>query len=304
MRLFGSIIFGAAIVALTITSAVADQIATSTISHPSGPITITRCLVNYPFNSFESSFNIYNRTTHSVIDASIEYRFYDRDNTQIGRTAYTYTAGETLAPQDTATFNNRYIGVDLAEPISAVSRITCRLTGAHFTGRLAWKLGSSWQGGPLSPNPKAEAARDDAPITNNTPIASANGIHRSTSFKFDVENAWNDVVRNGMYVHDTLIIHGGDNGVTVRPADFVLTMGLANGAKKTYPGMTTGAPTYQKYNLVTKEYKTAYQIEPKTDLGLLGTLIVPEHADVSVTVTFVVPDPIADASANRQVGLR
>lgn len=81
-------------------------------------------------------------------------------------------------------------------------------------------------------------------------------------------------------------------------------MSLANGAKKLYPALAGGAPTYQKYNVITKECKTVYQIELKTDLGQLGTLIVPAHIDINVTVTFAVSDQVADASANRQVGLR
>lgn len=256
---------------------------------------------------FQSSFNLYNRSSHSLIDGSVEYRFFDRDNTQIGRTAYTYTPSETLSPQDTGTFNNNYIYVNLSEPVSAVSRVTCKLTGAHFTGRLTWKSGSAWQGGPLSPVPKTEAARDDAAISANQTAAgpsSGAGAGRRSSLKFEVEKAWNDVVRDGMWVHDALIIHGGENPVTIRPADFVLTMALANGAQKTYPGLATTAPTYQKYNAFTKETTTAYQIEPKTDLGRLGSLIVPAHADVAVTVTFAVPDQIADATANRQISLR
>lgn len=125
----------------------------------------------------------------------------------------------------------------------------------------------------------------------------------TAGIKFDVEGAWNDVVRDGMFVHDALVVHGGDIDVTIRPSDFVLTMALANGAQKTYSGMTAGAPTYQRYNALTKDYATAYQIDPKTDLGRLGSVIVRAHADVSVTVTFAVPDQVADASANRQVGL-
>jgi hypothetical protein len=304
MKLKNAAFVCAVMVAGAWSPATADDIATSTIAQAGAPATITRCFVTYAYG-FQSSFNLYNRTSHSLIDASIEYRFYDRDNTQIGRTAYTYTPGETISPQDTGTFNNNSIYVSLQEPVSAVSRVTCRLSGAHFTGRLAWKSGSPWQGGALSPNPKSEAARDDAPLGGTGQAAATRSAHRTTTgFKFDVEKAWNDVVRDGIFVHDALIVHGGDNGVTVRPSDFVLTMALANGAQKTYPGMTTAAPTYQKYNPLTKDYTTAYQIDPKTDLGRLGSIIVPAHSDVSVTVTFTVSDQIADASANRQVGLR
>lgn len=90
MKFVNAVVLCALLVAGAQNPAAADDIATSSIVQPGAPATITRCFVSYECG-FRSAFNIYNRTSHSLIDASIEYRFYDRDNTQIGRTAYTYT---------------------------------------------------------------------------------------------------------------------------------------------------------------------------------------------------------------------
>ena len=101
----------------------ADDIATSIVAQAAAPAAITRCSVtNVSTYSFGSSFNVYDRSSHNLIDVAIEYRFFDRDNVQIGSNTYVYTPGETISAQDTGTFNNNFHSVSLAEPASAVSR--------------------------------------------------------------------------------------------------------------------------------------------------------------------------------------
>jgi hypothetical protein len=81
-------------------------------------------------------------------------------------------------------------------------------------------------------------------------------------------------------------------------------MHLANGASKEYTALPTSAPTYQKLNPLGSQTTTAYEVDPKVDLGGLGSIIVPAGGTVQVVATFLVPDVVANANDNRQVGLR
>jgi hypothetical protein len=86
---------------------------------------------------------------------------------------------------------------------------------------------------------------------------------------------------------------------TVTPSDFTLTMMLADGTGRTYAGMTQAAPTYQKINPLGNQLITAYEVDPQTDLGRMGSVAVPAHGTISVTVTFMVPDAVANPNDNR-----
>jgi len=129
-------------------------------------------------------------------------------------------------------------------------------------------------------------------------------VSHVSAIKFDVTSAWNDVTPQGLFVHDSLLIHGGDNPATLRPSNFSLTMNLAAGAQKTYQGLTAPAPSYQKYNAFTKTYALAYEIDPQTDFGRLGSIIVPAHGVVAITVTFAIADQVAEPTDNRNVSIR
>lgn len=294
-------------VAASVGVARADDIATEVTPQPAAPITMTRCVLADAFWGWQASLNVYNRASHAMIDASVEYRFFDRDNTQIGQTAYTYTLSETLSPDDTASLNGQSVGATLSEPKVAVSRITCKLTAAHFTGRIAWRTGATWLGGPLHPAPRHSKHGSDDAVSGSgatAPMsATRDSVPATTRVAFDVTNAWNDRASDGLFVHDTLLLRGGDHDATVRATDFVLHLTLANGAKKSYPAMHTQAPTFNRYDVLSKTTKTVPQVDPQTDLGKLGSIIVPAHSSVAVTLTFPVPDQVADASANRDVAL-
>jgi hypothetical protein len=119
-----------------------------------------------------------------------------------------------------------------------------------------------------------------------------------------VTNAWNDNVNGVLVVHDTVVLEGGPSEARVSPSDFVLTMLTAGGVRKTYRALANEAPTYQKFNALTKQNSLAYEVDPQSDLGRLGTIVIPAHATVQVTVSFSVGDPVADPNANRTVALR
>jgi hypothetical protein len=120
-----------------------------------------------------------------------------------------------------------------------------------------------------------------------------------------VVRAWNDVVGGNLFVHVALNMHGGDADIALRPERLALTMTLSNNARKSYTAMIGAAPTYQKYNPLGNATLTAYEVDPKDDLGGLGSIVIPARGSVNVTATFNVgQDPIADPTDNRRVAIR
>ncbi len=123
-------------------------------------------------------------------------------------------------------------------------------------------------------------------------IAATSGAPQITA---TVSNAWNDTKDQVLYVHDTVTLQGGESDARLTPGNFTLTMTLAGGAKKTYSAMTTPAPSYTKTNalgVAAAGYGPTLQpmVDAQTDLGALGSIVVPAHGTASVTVTFAV-DP-------------
>jgi hypothetical protein len=120
-----------------------------------------------------------------------------------------------------------------------------------------------------------------------------------------VTNAWNDMVNGALFVHAAVRIDGAAQDANLAPTQFALTMRLANGAKKVYAAMSRSAPTFQKLNpLNVNTTTTAYEVDPKEDLGSIGSIIVPAHGTVHIVVTFEVDDTIADPNDNRQIILQ
>ena len=282
--------------------ATASDLSSSIISSRTAPLALTRCSVDSQYiNGYHTSVNVYNRSTRGMIDFTIEYRFYDRENVQIGSTIHGsrsyFSPNGVTEPGDTATVPIG-IGVDLAEPPEAVSRVTCRLYSAAFTGRSSWRYGQVWHGGPLSNPPSATTSQSSQ---HNVPGRSA--IAGPKSWTFDVAEGWNDKTQVGLFVHDTIVIHGGDADATVRPENFHLRMDLSNGSKKSYSALNQQAPQYTKYGALAGGNTLAFQVDPQQDLGKLGTLIVPAHGTVRVTLTFFVNDSVENASANREITL-
>jgi hypothetical protein len=152
----------------------------------------------------------------------------------------------------------------------------------------------------------AKEARRLEPLTGATKGAQRPAI------SLNVTNAWNDRgrTRSGAIV---LLVHvavdvqgGGKTDATLRPDMLTLTMKLSNGGKKVYDGLTVGAPTYAKMNPLGKTATTtAYEVDPKEDLGRLGSVIVPARDTVHVVVTFVVgSEEVGDPNDNRAIALK
>lgn len=73
---------------------------------------------------------------------------------------------------------------------------------------------------------------------------------------------------------------------------------------KSYTAVSRAAPTYQKLNAVTGATMTAYEVDPKDDLGRLGEIIIPAHGTVNVVATFWVQESVADPTDNKNVTLK
>lgn len=158
-----------------------------------------------------------------------------------------------------------------------------------------------------SPSAAQAQSYDGQPATPATKRAEAQGSS-DTPLKIEIKNAWNDMVNGVMYVHDAIVISGSQRDVTVGATEFTLTMTLANGGRKSYPALTRPAPSYSKYNVMANSGQGGNvivpEVDPRQDLGAIGPLVVPAGGVVTATVTFAVPDAVANASDDRAVALR
>lgn len=292
---------------------------THTIAVSNSPITITRCTtraltgVMMGNGAPIATINAYNRTSMHLVKYSVQYTMYDHDGNVMGKPVFTFEPSNTLPPHDLdegeqAQLGGAFSSVSLSEPQSALASITCRINGAQFEGNHIWTYGHAWTG-KLGAVP-ATAPQDFTDPSSSKIDSSArpSSISRQTlglpPVSLAPTNAWNDTVGGNLLVHVALDVQGGASDATLMPANLTLTMALANGAKKQYPAMPVAAPTYAKLNAL-GDNTTAYEVDPKEDLGRLGSVIVPAHGTVKIVATFFVgSDVVANANDNRQVGLK
>ena len=115
-----------------------------------------------------------------------------------------------------------------------------------------------------------------------------------------VSNTWNDSVNGKLIVHVAIDVQGGDADAQVQPRNLMLTMASADGAKKAYRALTQTAPISPLGN----QTQTAYEADPKDDIGGLGSVIVPAHGTAHIVATFLLGGGVlANPSDNRQVSV-
>lgn len=294
----------ATIIGSSFTSARADDIVrTRIVPVNNAPLQITNC--KSPFWN-EQFVTIANRTNHSLTSVDVQFRWYDTDGSQIGQEVKGVNVSPILTPGDSNTYEF-FGGTDLSEPTQAIGFVTCRIQHATFTSRRSWQYGTAWHEKlrRIESEPAVDGDDDNSPMANDQPsekpARSSKPSSHASHLQFTVSNAWNDNLNGALLIHTALVIQGGKHGVTVSPQDFALTMALANGGTKRYQGMTAPAPTYEKFNALTNTSTTAYEVDPKDDLGAIGSVTVPAGGSASVIVTFVIPDIVADPKANRNV---
>lgn len=261
----------------------------------SAPLTITACRNdgNHRYS------DVVNRTRHTLKSYEVEWDAYDAHGKNLGGASLEYQLDPALATGEQGSYFEDVSVEQLGVPSAhAVSRFTCRVVSATFTDGKKWTSGKHWAEA-LLPMPAARTADSGAtgaaPQTVGAPGGSGAALH------IEVVNAWNDNVQGTLYVHDTILIHGAAANTTVQSRDFVLTMQLANGGQKSYPGMSQAAPTYSKINPMSQTPGVAFEVDPNMDLGSLGALVVPAQGAVKVTVTFAILETVANPAANRSV---
>ena len=296
------LISGAAIIVVFsfASSALADQEVNSGIVNvPNAPIVITACKMSRPYSSsydVRGPVVIGNRTKHALAHVQIVYAFYDNENVRMYQTTQQYSLAEPVLTGDTATLQG---GAGLNGSPQLLSRVTCRVQAADFSGNKRWQYGQAW-------------SEKLVPLTTEqTTTTSESGVGPSQAIRTQspalpkitvaVANSWNDTVNGLTLIHDAIIITGGDTDTPVRGNNFVLTMSLANGAKKMIPGLTQQVPRYSKIDPRTGNNIMAYEVAPQEDLGALGTIVVPAHGTVRATVTFITNDALANPADNRAV---
>jgi len=290
--------------------AVADTV-TSIIKTATAPVTLTAChAADYdtvlPYMAFPVHVNVVNRTRYDMISVTIAYRAFDTSNEQIGQATDVLSPAELLRPADTGTYGAS-VGMGLSEPSNTVGRLTCRVVAATFTGRKTWSYDHRWPE-KLLPMDSSGAGGEKGRAAGSSGAGGSLSERRPITALVTVVNAWNDPVNGALFVHDTVAITGGNSDITVAPGSFILAIQLANGGRKSYRGLSTAAPSYSKYNVTANNGAGGNVLVPEvaadSDLGRMGSITVPAHGTVTVTVTFAVTDPVADPNANRGVTLR
>lgn len=298
--------FSAALIVagLSITPAVADDeiLTANPIGIATSPLGLSRCRVARGGGFWHgATYQIVNRTPHQLLTASVTLRFYDSDNALIGQASSDLPISTPVVSGDTGAYQAGF-GVQMSEPASAVTRIDCRPASATFSGNKRWAFGQTWPE-KLSPMPSTAAAQPQSADNNPAPVAVV--APKAPRLPFVITKTWNDVVNgNQIVVHAAVVIQGGTSDTTIHASDFSLSMRLANGAKKNYDGLARATPTFQRLNPLGNQLANVSEVDPKSDLGGLGSLIVPANGTVNTTVSFYVPDVLADANDNRAVVLK
>jgi len=283
--------------ALTTVAGADTSYPTRIVAVPNAPVTLTHCESAMGFY-LRAIDNATNRTDAFLSSYTVRWTVYDHTGTVVGQADLVNTFESDLAPGDET--HSKGDSVYWTGPASAIGSVTCRLQAAKFEGNRSWTYGRTWPGklAPIQQQSSAGATVSGLGSTANVPSS-------HPQVKLAVSNAWNDTVQGALFVHCALDIQGGNADATLSPNMLVLTMQLANGAKKSYGAMTQAAPTYQKINPLGQTTQTAYEVDPKDDLGAIGSIIVPAHGTVHVIATFFVgTDVVADPTSNRQVALQ
>ena len=300
MRLTAASLGAAAIIAASSANAWAETpMPTRSITVPNAPFVLTQCESALGM-LYLASDNATNRTDTFLSSYTVRWSIYDHAGNLIGQSDIENTFDSDLAPGDDT--HSKRGALSWTGPSSAIGSATCRLQAAKFEGNKTWVYGRQWRG-KLSPAPQQSYQDSGATVSGLGSTARVPSSHPQV--KLAVSNAWNDMLQGALFVHTALDIQGGSTDATLTPNMLMLTMQLSNGARKSYGAMTQAAPTYQKLNPLGQTTQTAYEVDPKDDLGAIGSIIVPAHGTVHVIATFMVgSDVVADPNANRQVALQ
>jgi hypothetical protein len=258
--------------------------AVSAVAVSNAPIQVTKC----SSDGNRRYTNVFNRTSESLKSFTERWIAYASGGKKVGAEDLEFDI-DSLASGDSGGYDQNVPTAAFTTGSGTVARFTCTIVAADFGDGTHWSSGKTWHGDLL---PLVAA-------TNGRGTGSSN--ESNGRLKFAVIKSWNDFSPGQYVVHDTLMITGAAGPTTISADRFVLNVTLANGGMQQFVGLTKAAPTYSKFNYFTKTNADVGEVNPSEDLGALGSLIVPPHGTVIVTVSFIISAPLADPDANRNV---
>ncbi|HZO93150.1 MAG TPA: hypothetical protein VFB22_05230 [Candidatus Baltobacteraceae bacterium] len=266
----------------------------------SSPVALTGC----HSDAARRYGDVTNRAKEDLRSFSVDWSFYDKHEKKIGGGELEYQLDPPLEPGDSGSFYQEVPidGFSLKRE-THVERVTCRISHAVFTGAKRWAYGKRWPEPLLALDKPSPGGPSDDPRTSANGVTGGPGPRGPSGITLTVLKGWNDLATPGLFVHDTIVVHGGTSDQVITPENFVLMVKLPNGGLKMYDAMMSPAPVYTKMNAMGIVYP-ARTVDVSEDLGSMGTLMVPAGGTVKITVTFIVPEGLSDPTANTNVLLR
>jgi hypothetical protein len=115
-----------------------------------------------------------------------------------------------------------------------------------------------------------------------------------------VTKAWSDTITRYSLVHAAIDVQAGPKDSVLLPDMLFLTLKLANGESKTYDCLEQGAPTFERFGS-----PRAYEVDPKEDLGLLGSVNIAANSTMHVVATFFTgTEAVRNPDSNTTVTLK
>jgi len=289
----------------------ADQEPFSTSIIPqTAPVLLTRCLSSHEYSYVQGATSAVNRSELFLVSYTVRWKIYDHTNNNVSQGDTTYDFKSDLAPGD-STAGSTQINLTSGIRFAEVGKVKCRLQNAKFEGGKTWLYGHPWRGrlrtvDNVSTNDAASEGNRAEGQTSNNALSSASSIADTRgNINLKVTNAWNDTVSGNLLVHVAIDVMARDQTTSITPSMLTLSMALANGSTKFYTAMQTGAPTYEKVNALNSTNSTAYEVDPKEDLGRLGSISISPRRTAHIVATFMVgSDTVSDSNDNRSVKLQ
>lgn len=266
----------------------------SVVANSSSPIAPTQCHTDGD-NRYVTLFN---RTTSTLKTFTIHWSAFDSSGKKLGEADQDFTPDPPLK----AAATDGYYGpiptsAFTTGPESSIARFSCAIDAAGFSNGSTWAPGKAWSG-KLLPVPSASSSK-------LAKTSGGNGGNVAHGIQVTVSKSWTDVDSTSnppnYFIHDTLVIQGANREVTITGDQFLLTMHLTNGGIARFVGLTKAAPSYTKLNFAGNDGITVPEIDPSSDLGAIGSVIVPAGGTVTITVTFVTNVAPANPTSNPDV---
>ena len=258
------------------------------------PVILSRCRTGADYT--DHHFNVTNLSKRTLLTFSVEVRYFDDTGFLIGNRKYDFQPTEAVRSGDATLVSTGrwFMGGILSEPENALSRITCRITSASFSGSKKWDSNQVWHESlirPLRSDLESQKVIPEAPSAAPPPVVSAITVEK-------VGGAWLDVTSDGAFIHARVQLIASAP-MTIRASDLQLAVKLESGVTMQLSGIDRQAP------MADKPFATGAtpspQVKPQEDFGALGAITLQPKAPVLLIVTFAVPAAIASGNFDMQV---